>query len=77
MTFKDKQLGKAIPYGVYDMLNNQGWVSVGVDHDTAQFAGAQHSVVVARNGIATLSPSPAPVDHRRRRWQQQPPFPIM
>ncbi len=36
--FKDKDLGKAIPYGVYDMLNNQGWVSVGIDRDTAQFA---------------------------------------
>ncbi len=30
--------GKGIPYGVYDMTNNQGWVSVGTDHDTAQFA---------------------------------------
>ena len=36
--FLDKQLGKAIPYGVYDMVNNQGWVSVGIDHDTAEFA---------------------------------------
>jgi hypothetical protein len=36
--FLDKTLGKAIPYGVYDMLNNQGWVSVGIDHDTAEFA---------------------------------------
>ena len=36
--FIDQKLGKAIPYGVYDILNNQGWVSVGVDHDTAQFA---------------------------------------
>jgi hypothetical protein len=36
--FLDKTLGKAIPYGVYDMLNNQGWVSVGIDHDTARFA---------------------------------------
>lgn len=36
--FKDAELGKAIPYGVYDMLNNQGWVSVGIDHDTAEFA---------------------------------------
>ena len=36
--FKDKQLGKAIPYGVYDLAANQGWVSVGIDHDTAQFA---------------------------------------
>ena len=29
-------MGKAIPYGVYDMVNNQGWVSVGIDHDTAR-----------------------------------------
>jgi len=36
--FQDRELGKAIPYGVYDMLNNQGWVSVGIDHDTAEFA---------------------------------------
>jgi Rhodopirellula transposase DDE domain len=36
--FKDPDLGKAIPYGVYDVVNNQGWVSVGVHHDTAQFA---------------------------------------
>jgi transposase len=38
--FKDKELGKAIPYGVYDLANNEGWVSVGIDHDTAQFAVA-------------------------------------
>ena len=36
--FKDKELGKAIPYGVYDITDNTGWVSVGVTHDTAQFA---------------------------------------
>jgi hypothetical protein len=36
--FLDQTLGKAIPYGVYDMLHNQGWVNVGIDHDTAQFA---------------------------------------
>jgi hypothetical protein len=36
--FADPQLGKAIPYGVYDPSANSGWVSVGVDHDTAQFA---------------------------------------
>jgi hypothetical protein len=30
--------GKGIPYGVYDIVENQGWVSVGTDHDTAQFA---------------------------------------
>src|ERR1700677_3799690 len=36
--FMDKELGKAIPYGVYDMTANEGWVSVGIDHDTAYFA---------------------------------------
>jgi hypothetical protein len=36
--FPDKALGKVIPYGVYDMAANTGWVSVGVDHDTAEFA---------------------------------------
>ena len=36
--FQDKTLGKVVPYGVYDILNNQGWVSVGIDHDTAEFA---------------------------------------
>ena len=36
--FIDRQKGKVIPYGVYDILNNQGWVNVGIDHDTAQFA---------------------------------------
>ena len=36
--FMDQELGKAIPYGVYDVTHNEGWVSVGVDHDTAPFA---------------------------------------
>jgi hypothetical protein len=36
--FMDKKLGKAIPYGVYDLTRNEGWVSVGTDHDTARFA---------------------------------------
>ena len=36
--FLDPELGKAIPYGVYDISENQGWVSVGIDHDTAHFA---------------------------------------
>jgi hypothetical protein len=36
--FVDKDLGRANPYGVYDMTKNLGWVSVGTDHDTASFA---------------------------------------
>ncbi len=38
--FPDKQVGKAIPYGVYDAGRNAGWVTVGRDHDTATFAVA-------------------------------------
>jgi hypothetical protein len=36
--FPDPQVGKGIPYGVFDVGRNAGWVSVGVDHDTARFA---------------------------------------
>ena len=36
--FPDPELGKAAPYGVYDLAANQGWVSIGIDHDTAEFA---------------------------------------
>jgi transposase len=36
--FVDKELGRATPYGVYDLGRNSGWVSVGMDHDTAEFA---------------------------------------
>lgn len=36
--FIDPKLGKVAPYGVYDLTTNTGWVSVGIDHDTAEFA---------------------------------------
>jgi hypothetical protein len=36
--FVDPELGRATPYGVYDLGRNSGWVSVGMDHDTAEFA---------------------------------------
>jgi len=36
--FLIKELGRAVPYGIYDLAANAGWVSVGVDHDTAAFA---------------------------------------
>ena len=38
--FKDEELGVGIPYGVYDQTLNNGWVSVGIDHNTAEFAAA-------------------------------------
>jgi hypothetical protein len=36
--FPDEALGKALPYGVYDLFMNQGWVSIGISHDTAELA---------------------------------------
>jgi len=36
--FEDPELGKVIPYGIYDLGDNSGWLSVGIDHDTADFA---------------------------------------
>ena len=38
--FEDKELGKVVPYGVYDVGADAGWVSVGITHDTAEFAVA-------------------------------------
>jgi Rhodopirellula transposase DDE domain len=38
--FMNRELGKAIPYGIYDVSANTGWVSVGTDHDTSAFAVA-------------------------------------
>ena len=38
--FVDRELGKGIPYGVYDVARDEGWVNVGIDHDTAEFAVA-------------------------------------
>lgn len=51
--FVDPRLGKVIPYGVYDLASNEGWVSVGISHDTARFAVASirrwwHEMGVAR-----------------------------
>ncbi len=36
--FEDKLLGKAVPYGIYDLDKNHGWINVGIDGDTAEFA---------------------------------------
>ena len=38
--FPDPKMKKAIPYGAYDLTHNEGWVNVGIDHDTARFATA-------------------------------------
>ncbi|MBI1748887.1 MAG: ISAzo13 family transposase, partial [Acidobacteria bacterium] len=50
--FEDKELGKALPNGRYDPGRNEGWVSVGIDHDTAEFAVASIRQWWARMGSA-------------------------
>jgi hypothetical protein len=64
--FLDKRLGKAIPYGVYDQTLNRGWVSVGIDHDTAN-----HPAGVEGGGAAHLWDGQGIADHRRRRGEQR------
>jgi hypothetical protein len=49
--FRDKKLGLGIPEGVYDLTRNNGWVSVGVDHNTAEFATATIQRWWARMGL--------------------------
>ena len=56
--FPDKELGKAIPYGVYDLTANKGWVSVGIDHDTAEFAVAAIAAMVAEHGRQAIRDAP-------------------
>ncbi len=53
--FEDKELGQSIPYGVLDTGRNEGWVSLGVDHDTAEFA-----VSSIRNGWTRMGKSVYP-----------------
>ena len=48
--FEDKRLGKVVPYGVYDVGANEGWVSVGVTSDTAEFAVASIRLWLGRMG---------------------------
>ncbi len=62
--FLDKDLGKAIPYGVYDLSQNEGWVSVGIDHDTARFAAHGHSSLVEEDGLEALQQRSGTADHR-------------
>jgi hypothetical protein len=48
--FEDKALGKVVPYGVYDVVADEGWVSVGITADTAEFAVASIRAWLARIG---------------------------
>ena len=70
--FPDPKLGKAIPYGVYDLACNEGWVSVGIDHDTAEFACASIRRWWNEMGSGGFRGNRT-VDHGGRRRQQQQP----
>ena len=64
-------LGRAIPYGVYDLGTNTGWVSVGIDHDTAAFAVESIRRWWKRMGRPRVPARPPAADHGRRRRQQR------
>ena len=75
--FIDPTLGKATPYGVYDVDANIGWVSVGTDHDTAAFAVNTIRTWWHQAGN-TAVPQCFPIaDLRRRRRLQRVPHPAM
>jgi hypothetical protein len=76
--FPDPEAGKVIPYGVYDLTRNTGWVSVGVDHDTAEFAvqtlrrwwtaRGRHDYPGARMLLVTADAG-GPDSYRARAWK--------
>jgi transposase len=78
--FPDDKLGKAIPYGVYDLARNNGWVSVGIDHDTAEFAVASITQWWKRMGrkrytkakrLLITGDSGGSNGHRNRLWKAE------
>ena len=78
--FMDHQLGKAIPYGVYDIGDNTGWVSVGVDHETAAFAvntlrswwnAVGRSTYPAATRLLINADSGGANGNRRRAWKTE------
>ena len=78
--FPDDKLGKAIPYGVYDLQRNEAWVSVGIDHDTAAFAVASIEQWWKRMGrkryanarrLLITGDSGGSNGHRNRLWKTQ------
>ena len=78
--FMDHRLGKAIPYGVYDIGDNTGWVSVGVDHETAAFAvntlrswwnAVGRSTYPAATRLLINADSGGANGNRRRAWKTE------
>ena len=75
--FMAEDLGKAIPYGVYDLAADAGWVSVGTDHDTAEFAVATIEPWWSKAGSPAYPEASTAAHHRRRRRLQRPPPPAV
>ena len=69
--FPSDAIGKAIPYGIYDLAANAGWVSVGTDHDTSAFAVAMLRRWWRADGSRPLSCRAAAADLRRLRRVQR------
>lgn len=78
--FLDKQLGKAVPYGVYDVGANTGWVSVGQDADTAAFAvatirrwwqAAGHTAYPAATALLVTADAGGSNGYRLRLWKTE------
>ena len=66
------ELGRASPYGIYDLAQNTGWVSVGIDHSPRRgiVCGCNHTTMVARHGSGEIPTSQTPDDYGRW-WRQQ------
>ena len=75
--FHETELGKAIPYGVYDLTDNQGWVSVGIDHDTAEFAAAAIRRWWRKMGRRRYPKARGVADYGRWWRQQRQPLPAV
>ena len=73
--FPDRKLGKAIPYGVYDLAANAGWANAGTDHDTAAFAVESIRRWLERCWPWRLPGCLVAADHRGRGRLQRPPHP--
>jgi hypothetical protein len=76
----DKELGKAVPYGIYDLTANTGWVNVGTDHDTAAFAvesirrwwnGAGRSAYPQARRLLITADAGGSNSYRARAWKTE------
>ena len=75
--FKDKDLGHAIPYGVYDLASDEGWVNVGIDANTAEFAVNSILGWWQHLGKQRYPTRQEPDDHRRLRRRELQPHPAV